>query len=175
MKTYRPYTVLGYAANYTQGKNLSHIISKENLWERKSPEMKMTTKSLINKKGESLSIWSDHTVQIGLWSTLFLCRIKLQLHVWLKQEQKDNNELGHTNITLIHTWSKIALHFESLRGWLLPQSIHLEYPAELDQTAHVYSLQHTHTHHTCMLTQKRWENIFLLIHCAQTTESIYPE
>ena len=44
--------------------------------------------------------------------------------------------------TSIHTWDKIALYCESLREWLLTQSIHLKYPAAGSPK-----------HHTCMCIQ----------------------
>ena len=33
-----------------------------------------------------MNISAGSTVQLGLGSTLFLCQIKFQLHVWLEQE-----------------------------------------------------------------------------------------
>ena len=155
----------------------------------------------MKEKGVSvhLSASADSAVRVDLWTVLFPWQIELELRVWswLKQENRycqgtiawtwTRKKIWYIAIyTYIATWKKnySALRVEVADKMITTRSIHLKYPAELNQTAHACHTNKQHNVSTCYtqmtsprhdaclhtVTQKQWEN-FSFWFTAQITEN----
>ena len=193
----RLHTSLGYVANYTHREKTSH--TQKNLWPRKNWEkkcLKITTS--LNKRKENsvyFSTSADSAVRVDPWLALFPWQIELELHVWLKQEidKGQSRELGHSkDLVYIIILTYLEKKLLCTMSWSCRENdYYSKYPLEIPsrngpncpcmqrkQTIHCdivstcYIQMTSPRHNACMHTKKWWENIFLLIHCAQTTENI---